>query len=97
MLGEAGAAGVSDDDGAAAGAEWSLGAGAGVGNGMVSARIAAAPASQPDSNTALHTARRMPAMSFSAFARFPLCSSALAAPPCGYPRPAWSASPYVWP
>jgi hypothetical protein len=39
-----------------------------VGNGTVSARTAAAPASQPESNTAIHPARRMPAMSLSAVA-----------------------------
>src|ERR1019366_8190804 len=70
-------AGVADWVVAGAGAERSFGAGAGVGNGMVSARIAATPASHPDSNTAIHPAWRMPAMSLSACARFPLRSRTL--------------------
>jgi hypothetical protein len=63
--------GLLDSAGAtgAAGADRSFGWGADLGNGTVSARIAATPASHPDSISAIQTAWRVPAMSLSAFAR----------------------------
>jgi len=65
MLGAADVGGLVDwVDGAAAGAgaDRSLGAGAGIGKGTDCDEAAATPASQPDSNTATHTAWRIPAM-----------------------------------
>jgi hypothetical protein len=75
MLGPADGAGAADWVEEGAGADLSLGAGAGVGNGMVCAATTAAPASHPDTKTAIHAAWRIAAMSFSAF------GSALRCPP----------------